>query len=229
MTLTVGILGGGQLARMMALAGAPLGLRFQVVDAAKDACASQVAPHLCADYTDLPAMEAFAKTVDVVTFDFENVPAATASYLAARVPVFPNPRALAVAQDRIEEKQLFKRLGLVTAAFAAVDSREDLDAAAREIGPPALEGPAGQRIPDRTRGLRVEGEEDAAILSAYLARTYVSSNERASELLVPMDFEDRELLEESLSNTRVERSSGPSAMATLCQDSRNNAAQSRAF
>ena len=98
---TVGILGGGQLARMMALAGAPLGLRFLVMDTAADACAGQFAPLLVGDYRDESALAEFASKVDVATFDFENVPAESAEWLASRVPVFPNPRALAVAQDRL--------------------------------------------------------------------------------------------------------------------------------
>ena len=138
MATTVGILGGGQLARMMAIAGAPLGLRFKVVDTVADACASQVAPLTCADYNDFDAISAFAEGIDVVTFDFENVPADTAMFLAARVPVFPNPQALAVSQDRLEEKQLFTRLGMTTPAFATVDSREDLDAAVAKVGLPAI-------------------------------------------------------------------------------------------
>src|SRR5438309_10766909 len=96
---TVGILGGGQLARMLALAGAPLGIRFLIVDNAADACASQVAPLLSADWRDFDALEGFARRVDVATFDFENVPADTANWLAERVRVFPNPRALAATQD----------------------------------------------------------------------------------------------------------------------------------
>lgn len=135
---TVGILGGGQLARMMAIAGAPLGLRFRVMDTVKDACASQVAPLTCADYNDFDAIARFSEGIDVATFDFENVPADTAMFLAARVPVFPNPQALAVAQDRLEEKQLFQRLGMSTPEFATVDSREDLDAAAAKVGYPGI-------------------------------------------------------------------------------------------
>lgn len=138
MATTVGILGGGQLARMMAIAGAPLGLRFKVVDTVADACASQVAPLTCADYNDFDAISGFANGVDVVTFDFENVPADTAMFLAARVPVFPNPQALAVSQDRLEEKQLFTRLGMTTPAYATVDSLEDLDAAIMKVGLPAI-------------------------------------------------------------------------------------------
>lgn len=102
---TVGILGGGQLARMLALAGAPLGLRFLVMDTADDACAGQCAPLLVGDYRDETALATFASRVDVVTFDFENVPAESARWLDARVPVFPNPSALAVAQDRLAERR----------------------------------------------------------------------------------------------------------------------------
>ena len=138
MAATVGILGGGQLARMMAIAGAPLGLRFRVVDTVADACASQVAPLTCADYNDFDAITKFADGIDVVTFDFENVPADTAMFLASRVPVFPNPEALAVAQDRLEEKQLFQRLGMTTPDFATVDSRADLEAAVGKVGLPAI-------------------------------------------------------------------------------------------
>jgi 5-(carboxyamino)imidazole ribonucleotide synthase len=136
--ITVGILGGGQLARMMALAGAPLGLRFLVMDSAADACAAQFVPLLGADYRDEDALAEFARRVDVVTFDFENVPAESAEWLAARVPVFPNPRALAVAQDRLAEKSLFRELGIGVPAFAAVDTRADLYRAVREVGLPAI-------------------------------------------------------------------------------------------
>ena len=136
--ITVGILGGGQLARMMALAGAPLGLRFLVMDSAADACAAQFVPLLGADYRDEDALAEFARRVDVVTFDFENVPAESAQWLAERVPVFPNPRALAVAQDRLAEKSLFRELGIGVPAFAAIDTRDDLDRAARSVGLPAI-------------------------------------------------------------------------------------------
>ena len=106
-TRTVGILGGGQLARMMVLAGAPMGLRFELFDPAADACGAQVAPLQVAAFDDEAALAAFAARVDVVTFDFENVPARSAKFLAERVPVHPDPDALAVAQDRFSEKTLF--------------------------------------------------------------------------------------------------------------------------
>jgi 5-(carboxyamino)imidazole ribonucleotide synthase len=135
---TIGILGGGQLARMLAIAGAPLGQRFLVVDSAADACASQVAPLLTADWRDFEALADFARRIDVATFDFENVPADTAQWLTEHTRVFPNPRALAVAQDRLAEKYLFREIGLATPAFAAVDSREDLARAIEAIGLPAV-------------------------------------------------------------------------------------------
>jgi 5-(carboxyamino)imidazole ribonucleotide synthase len=135
---TIGILGGGQLARMLALAGAPLGLRFLVVDSAADACAGQVAPLLRADWRDFAALADFARRVDVATFDFENVPAETAQWLTGHTHVFPNPQALAISQDRLAEKTLFGEIGLDTPAFAAIDSRADLDAAIAAIGLPAV-------------------------------------------------------------------------------------------
>jgi len=134
----LGILGGGQLARMLAIAAAPLGVKTLVVDSAPDACAGQVAPLIAADWTDYDALERFAAQVDVVTFDFENVPAETAHRLAEKVDVFPAPRALAVAQDRLAEKTLFRECGLGTPEFMAIDTREDLDRALASIGAPAI-------------------------------------------------------------------------------------------
>lgn len=135
---TVGILGGGQLARMLALAGAPLGLRFLVMDSLADACAAQFVPQLQADYRDQQALAEFASRIDVATFDFENVPASSAQWLAERVPVFPVPSALAVAQDRLAEKTLFRDLGIAVPAYARVDTRDDLERAVASIGLPAI-------------------------------------------------------------------------------------------
>ena len=135
---TVGILGGGQLARMLALSGAPLGLRFLVLDTVADACAGQFAPMVVGDYTDEAALSEFASRIDVATFDFENVPAESARWLAERVPVFPNPRALAVAQDRLAEKSLFRELGIPVPGFADIASRDALDAAVAELGTPCI-------------------------------------------------------------------------------------------
>lgn len=135
---TVGILGGGQLARMLALSGAPLGLRFLVMDTEADACAGQFAPLLVGDYRDEKALAEFASKIDVATFDFENVPAESAQWLSERVPVFPNPHALAIAQDRLAEKTLFRELGIPVPDFAAVATREELDAALAQVGVPCI-------------------------------------------------------------------------------------------
>ncbi len=131
---TVGILGGGQLARMLALSGAPLGLRFLVLDTVADACAGQFAPMVVGDYRDERALAEFASKVEVATFDFENVPAESAEWLSARVPVFPNPRALGMAQDRLVEKTLFRELGIPVGDFAAISSREELEAEVTRMG-----------------------------------------------------------------------------------------------
>ncbi|MBW8822994.1 MAG: 5-(carboxyamino)imidazole ribonucleotide synthase [Xanthomonadales bacterium] len=135
---TVGILGGGQLARMMALAGAPLGLRFLVLDSVVDACAGQFAPMVVGDYTDEAALAEFASRIDIATFDFENVPARSAQWLTDRVPVFPNPRALGLTQDRLAEKTLFRELGIPVPDFMDVPDRATLDAAVVKIGAPCI-------------------------------------------------------------------------------------------
>ena len=154
---TVGILGGGQLARMMALSAAPLGLRFLVLDTAADACAGQFAPMVVGDYTDEAALAEFASKIDVATFDFENVPAESAQWLAGRVPVFPSPRALAVAQDRLAEKTLFRELGIPVPDFADIDSRGALDAAVARLGTPCIL---------KTRRLGYDGKGQFRIKSA---------------------------------------------------------------
>ncbi len=138
MTMVVGILGGGQLARMLALSGAPLGLRFLVLDNTSDACAGQFVPMVVGDYRDEKALAEFASKVDVATFDFENVPAESAQWLAERIPVFPSPRALSIAQDRLAEKNLFRELGISVAPFADIASRDDLQKAIEHIGTPCI-------------------------------------------------------------------------------------------
>jgi 5-(carboxyamino)imidazole ribonucleotide synthase len=134
----LGILGGGQLARMMVLAGAPLGVRFRIVDPAADACAGRLAPLLNENWDAVDKLEAFAHDIDAATFDFENVPAETAEWLAARTRVAPNARSLATAQDRVLEKTLFRQCGLPTTEFADVATRGALDAALARIGVPAI-------------------------------------------------------------------------------------------
>lgn len=135
---TVGILGGGQLARMMALSGAPLGLRFLLLDNVADACAGQFAPMLVGDYRDQAILAEFAAQVDVATFDFENVPAESARWLTGRIPVFPNPNALAVSQDRLAEKTMFRELGIDVPDFRDITGLDGLRAAIADIGMPCI-------------------------------------------------------------------------------------------
>lgn len=136
---TIGILGGGQLGRMLALAAAPLGFKAHVFAPEADSPAFDVcAVHTVAAYGDEAALAAFAASVDVVTYEFENVPVETVRFLEARVPVRPGSKALDVAQDRLKEKRLARDLGAMTAPFAAVDTGADLDRAIGAIGLPAV-------------------------------------------------------------------------------------------
>ncbi len=136
---SIGILGGGQLARMLALAAAPLGLKCHIYAPEKDSPAFQVsADHTVADYDDQAALKSFAKAVDVVTYEFENVPVTTVQFLEQLVPVRPGSKALAVAQDRIEEKWLAKSLGAMTANFGGVTSLEELTARISQLGTPGI-------------------------------------------------------------------------------------------
>ena len=110
--MRLGILGGGQLGRMIALAAHPLGVRSTVLEPGAEACAAHVCDHIRGEFDDLQALYRLAQASDVITYEFENVPVESARWLAERVPVFPPPRALEVSQDRIIEKQFFESLGL---------------------------------------------------------------------------------------------------------------------
>lgn len=136
--MTLGILGGGQLGRMLALAGHPLDIRCIVVDPAADPPAAAVAEHIRAAYDDPIALDRLAATSELVTYEFENVPVDAARRLVEHVTVLPPPAALAAAQDRLIEKSMFQRLGIPTAPFAPVDGEDDLRAGIREIGLPAV-------------------------------------------------------------------------------------------
>ena len=120
---TIGIIGGGQLGRMLALAAARLGLKTAIYNDAADAPAFQVTQtSVTAPYEDLDALARFADACDVVTFEFENLPAHAIAHLGEHVPVFPGAHALAVTQDRLSEKSFVEKLGLKTAPFFEVSS-----------------------------------------------------------------------------------------------------------
>lgn len=138
MIKTVGILGGGQLARMLAQAGQPMGLNFIFLDPAVDACAAEFGEHICAGWDDEAALEELGRRSDVVTFDFENVPESSASLIESLCPVYPPPRALYKSQDRLREKNMMQALGIPVAPFHPVSSRPDLMAAVEKIGLPCV-------------------------------------------------------------------------------------------
>jgi len=176
---TIGILGGGQLGRMLAMAAARLGLRCQVFSPDPDSPAFDVVLNAaCAEYADVEALELFANDVDVITYEFENVPAAAALILAARRPVLPNRKILETTQDRLAEKDFVKRLGIGTADYADVSSPAILRAAISRIGLPAVlktrrfgydgKGQALIREGDDTDHIWAEIGTKSAILEAFI-------------------------------------------------------------
>ena len=162
--MVIGIVGGGQLARMMALAGIPLGMRFIFLDPAVDACAAPLGEHLQGDYDDEALLREMAAKADVVTYEFENVPATAIATLSQQVDVFPSQQALATARDRIHEKSLCNELEIATVPFAAVDSLEELQQAVESIGLPAI-------LKTRTLGYDGKGQQllhtEADLASAW--------------------------------------------------------------
>ncbi|MFZ2405384.1 MAG: 5-(carboxyamino)imidazole ribonucleotide synthase [Methylobacter sp.] len=149
--MRVGVLGAGQLARMIALAGTPLGLDFIFLDPSADACANKLGEPLIGDYNDPSLLAQLAERADVVTYEFENVPAEVAEFLSSHTQVYPSPKALAVAQDRLIEKTFFHDIGIPTPAYAAVDSLESLQQAMATIGYPAI-------LKSRTQGYDGKGQ-----------------------------------------------------------------------
>jgi 5-(carboxyamino)imidazole ribonucleotide synthase len=136
--MKIGIIGGGQLGQMLALAGIPLGLQFCVLDPTPDSPAGQVVDQIVGNYDDERALDELAAKSDVITYEFENVPVTSARYLTRKRPVYPDPTALEKAQDRLVEKSFFQVLGLPTSPFARVDSLDDLTSAIERIHLPAV-------------------------------------------------------------------------------------------
>jgi 5-(carboxyamino)imidazole ribonucleotide synthase len=154
---TIGILGGGQLGRMLALAAAAMGYRVHVFAPEAELPAGDVAAEVTrAGYDDFAALDRFAAAVDVVTFEFENIDPAAVRHLAARVPVRPGAASLEVAQDRLAEKRFVEALGGRPVAYAAVDDRQGLDAAIARLGCPAVL---------KTRRLGYDGKGQARLRS----------------------------------------------------------------
>ncbi len=178
----IGILGGGQLGRMLAQAAAALGFRTHIFAPEADSPAFEVtSARTIAAYADETALARFADAVDVVTYEFENVPVEAVRFLEARVPVRPGSKSLAVAQDRLAEKRLARDLGAMTAEFAAVDSRGDLAEAIARMGLPAVlktvrfgydgKGQAKIRSHDEADEAHAAMRGQPAILESFVAFT----------------------------------------------------------
>ena len=154
---TIGILGGGQLGRMLSVAASRLGLKTHIFEAGANPPAAHVADAVTtASYDDRAALTAFAQSVDVITYEFENIPTSALDLLETLRPIHPGRQALATSQDRLVEKNFLQSLGLQTAPFATVDNTADLDAAIAQIGTPAIM---------KTRTMGYDGKGQARIMS----------------------------------------------------------------
>lgn len=154
---TIGIIGGGQLGRMLSVAASRLGFKSHIFEPGANPPAAQVADAVTtAGYDDLDALKTFANSVDVITFEFENIPTAALDAVEAIRPVHPRREALGVSQDRLKEKAFLTELGLTTAPYAAVDDAEDLAEAIAEIGTPSIL---------KTRRFGYDGKGQARLMS----------------------------------------------------------------
>jgi 5-(carboxyamino)imidazole ribonucleotide synthase len=173
---TIGILGGGQLGRMLAMAAARLGFKSHIYAPESDSPAFDIAAaHTVAAYEDEARLAAFAKAVDVATYEFENIPAGTVEFLSRHIAVRPGAKALACAQDRLNEKTLARELGAMTAEFAAIDNLAELEK--------TLDG--GFVIPSvlKTRRFGYDGKGQAKILNRKDAATAWAAMRDAPSIL----------------------------------------------
>jgi 5-(carboxyamino)imidazole ribonucleotide synthase len=182
--MRVGIVGGGQLGRMLAIAGYPLDIRCTTLDPTIGSPASQVAPSIIGPYDDREALARLADGADVVTYEFENVPVEAARFLMELAPVFPPAEALEIAQDRVREKALFDEVGLPTASHEAVATPDELHAAVARVGMPAVL---------KTRRLGYDGKGQAVIHDAVLAEDAWRAIGEVPSILERLVRFDREL------------------------------------
>lgn len=181
--MTIGIVGAGQLGRMMALAGYPLGLDFLFLDASAGTPGGQVAPILEGAFTDPALLDELARRSDVLTFDWENVSVQSLEALNLGAKIQPPLRALAASQDRLSEKKLFDRLGIPTTRYAAVGNARDLQRALKRIGLPGVL---------KTRRFGYDGKGQAVVRTAEeaeAARISLSNDALIYEEFIPFDYE----------------------------------------
>ena len=181
--MTVGIVGAGQLGRMLALAGYPLAQKFLFLDPSKDAPAGQVAPQICSEFTDATSLALLANETEVLTFDWENISVDALRQLPKGTRICPPIKALAAAQDRVKEKQLFERLRIPTTRWAAVESLAQLTRAVDEIGLPGVL---------KTRRLGYDGKGQFVLrkpADVQMAWDALGSAPLLYEEMVPFDYE----------------------------------------
>jgi 5-(carboxyamino)imidazole ribonucleotide synthase len=181
--MTVGIVGAGQLGRMLALAGYPLGLDFLFLDPAREAPAGKVAPQICSEFTDRAALERLARETEVLTFDWENISVDALRELPKGTHICPPINALATAQDRVSEKRLFERLQIPTTRWRGVESLAQLQRAVQEIGLPGVV---------KTRRMGYDGKGQRVLrkpADVEAAWTALGSAPLLYEELVPFDYE----------------------------------------
>jgi 5-(carboxyamino)imidazole ribonucleotide synthase len=214
MKARVGILGGGQLGRMLALAGHPLGIRCRCLDRVASAPAADVAELVVGNYDDPDALARLAEC-DVVSFEWESVPERAARMLSARVRVRPSAEVLAVAQDRLSEKTCFKELGIPTPQFASADSADELSHALSEVGTPAVV---------KTRRLGYDGKGQRVALAIEDAtRIFAELGE------VPLIVEAFVEFERELSVLGVRNSAGQTAFYPLVENHHHEGMLRRSF
>lgn len=181
---TIGILGGGQLGRMLSVAAGKLGLKTHIYCPDEDSPAFAVSnTHTLADYEDTDALTRFAKSVDVITYEFENIPYETLQALSAQIPIYPDPDILKITQDRLHEKSFLNTLGILTTPFADVTSKADLETGFASVGPDVIL---------KTRRLGYDGKGQSRVKSlkeAHAAWDGVNKVDSLLEKFVPFTCE----------------------------------------
>lgn len=207
--MKLGIVGGGQLGRMMAEAALPLGIKTAFIDPSASACAGDCGTLICAPYDNVEALTKLCEIADVVTFEFENVTPEAIALLADNKPVFPPEAALRTARDRWLEKSLFQELGIKTAALALVDDQDSLNAGAETVGFPCVL---------KTRTLGYDGKGQKILRSrADLPGTFEALGS------VPMILESFVEFEYEVSCIGVRSQSGQSVFYPLAVNEHRNA------
>ena len=177
--MKIGILGGGQLARMLALAGIPMGFRFVFYDPTEGCCAGVLGKHFKSEYSDLEQLEIFAKEVDVITYEFENVPLEAVSFVKTFCRVYPEANALEATQDRLREKNLFHSLGIPIARFRDIKSADELVEIGEDLGYPFIIKTRNGGYDGKGQYL-IQSEQDLSSLPLNVNETPAIAEEKVS-------------------------------------------------